>query len=197
MLFRSEKVVDINEKDPEKGLEAAKARLEAAGLPVTDENLFIAAACKDGNVDKGIDFLLGKGQVSVNKSANKPAAAPAASASGEYTVTVNGKKYSVKLDSDAKATVNGKAYDIAVKDGIDSAPAATGAGEAVNASLPGNVLRIETSEGASVAEGDVLLVLEAMKMEIEVKAPKAGTVQSILVAQGDKVVNGTPLVTIG
>ena len=56
---------------------------------------------------------------------------------------------------------------------------------------------IETSEGASVAEGDVLLVLEAMKMEIEVKAPKAGTVQSILVAQGDKVVNGTPLVTIG
>ena len=75
--------------------------------------------------------------------------------------------------------------------------AASGEGEAVNASLPGNVLRVETSVGASVAEGDVLLVLEAMKMEIEVKAPKAGTVQSILVAQGDKVVNGTPLVTIG
>ena len=89
-------------------------------------------------------------------------------------------------------------YDIAVKDGIDSAPAAaSGTGEAVNASLPGNVLRIETSEGASVAEGDVLLVLEAMKMEIEVKAPKAGTVQSVMVAVGDKVVNGTPLVTIG
>ena len=75
--------------------------------------------------------------------------------------------------------------------------AASGSGEEVKASLPGNVLRIETSEGASVAEGDVLLVLEAMKMEIEVKAPKAGTVQSVLVAQGDKVVNGTPLVTIG
>jgi len=199
MAPTTEKVVDINEKDPEKGLEAAKARLEAAGLPVTDENLFIAAACKDGNVDKGIDFLLGKGQVSVNKNAAKVAACQNnTSSTGEYTVTVNGKKYSVKLDGDTKATVNGKAYDIAVKDGIDSAPAtASGAGEAVNASLPGNVLRIETSEGASVAEGDVLLVLEAMKMEIEVKAPKAGTVQSILVAQGDKVVNGTPLVTIG
>ena len=198
MAPTTEKVVDINEKDPEKGLEAAKARLEAAGLPVTDENLFIAAACKDGNVDKGIDFLLGKGQVSVNKGVNKPAGSATPSSNGEYTVTVNGKKYSVKLDGDAKATVNGKAYDIAVKDGIDSAPAAsTGAGEAVNASLPGNVLRIETSVGASVAEGDVLLVLEAMKMEIEVKAPKAGTVQTILVAQGDKVVNGTPLVTIG
>ena len=143
--------------------------------------------------------MLGKGQVSVNKNAAKVAACQNnTSSTGEYTVTVNGKKYSVKLDSDAKATVNGKTYDIAVKDGIDSAPAAsTGAGEAVNASLPGNVLRVETSVGASVAEGDVLLVLEAMKMEIEVKAPKAGTVQSILVAQGDKVVNGTPLVTIG
>ena len=89
--------------------------------------------------------------------------------------------------------------DIAVKNGIESAGASSssGSGEEVKASLPGNVLRIETSEGANVAEGDVLLVLEAMKMEIEVKAPKAGTVQSVLVAPGDKVVNGSPLVTLG
>ena len=199
MAPTTEKVVDINEKDPEKGLKAAEERLKAAGLPVTDENLFIAAACKDGNVDKGIDFLLGKGQVSVNKTAAKVAACQNNTAStGEYTVTVNGKKYSVKLDSDKKATVNGKAYDIAVKDGIDSAPSAsTGAGEAVNASLPGAVFKVEVSEGDTVAEGDVLVVLEAMKMEIEVKAPKAGTVQSVMVAVGDKVVNGTPLVTLG
>ena len=58
-------------------------------------------------------------------------------------------------------------------------------------------MRIEASEGSSVEEGDVLLVLEAMKMEIEVKAPKAGTVQSILVSQGDKVVSGQALVTLG
>ena len=199
MAPTTEKVVDINEKDPEKGLKAAEERLKAAGLPVTDENLFIAAACKDGNVDKGIDFLLGKGQVSVNKNAAKVAACQNNAAStGEYTVTVNGKKYSVKLDGDKKATVNGKAFDIAVKDGIDSAPAAaSGAGESVNASLPGAVFKVEVSEGDTVAEGDVLVVLEAMKMEIEVKAPKAGTVQSVMVAVGDKVVNGTPLVTIG
>ena len=199
MVPTSEKVVDINEKDSEKGLKAAEERLKAAGLPVTDENLFIAAACKDGNVDKGIDFLLGKGQVSVNKNAAKVAACQNNTAStGEYTVTVNGKKYSVKLDSDKKATVNGKAYDIAVKDGIDSAPsAASGAGESVNASLPGAVFKVVVSEGDTVAEGDVLVVLEAMKMEIEVKAPKAGTVQSVMVAVGDKVVNGTPLVTLG
>ena len=93
----TEKVVDINEKDPEKGIEAAKKRLEEAGLPTTDENIFISAACKDGNVDKGIEFLLGKGQVSVNKSANKEAAPAAqASASGEYTIKVNGKNYAVR-----------------------------------------------------------------------------------------------------
>ena len=104
----TEKVVDLNDKDPEKGLKAAEARLVAAGLPVTDENLFIAAACKDGNVDKGIDFLLGKGQVSVNKSAQKAqAAAPAASNSNACTVTVNGKKYGVKFEN-GKAIVNGK-----------------------------------------------------------------------------------------
>lgn len=194
----TEKVVDINEKDPEKGIAAAKKRLEEAGLPTTDENIFISAACKDGNVDKGIEFLLGKGQVSVNKSANKEAAPAAqASASGEYTIKVNGKNYAVKLEGENKATVNGKTYDINVKAGIETKAAAAGDGEEVKAGLPGNVLRIEVSEGDEVAEGDVLLVVEAMKMETEIKSPKAGTVQSILVAQGDKVVSGQALVTLG
>ncbi len=198
MAPTTEKVVDINEKDPEKGLKAAEERLKAAGLPVTDENLFIAAACKDGNVDKGIDFLLGKGTVSVNKkSADAPAAAPAASSTGEYTIKVNGKNYAVKLEGD-KATVNGKAYDVNVKAGIETKSAASsGAGEEVKAGLPGNVLRVEVSEGDSVEEGDVLLVVEAMKMETEIKAPKAGTVSSVLVSQGDKVVTGQALVTLG
>ncbi|MCM1004004.1 MAG: hypothetical protein NC408_06655, partial [Candidatus Gastranaerophilales bacterium] len=198
MAPTTEKVVDINEKDPEKGLKAAEERLKAAGLPVTDENLFIAAACKDGNVDKGIDFLLGKGTVSVNKtSAKSEAPAAQASSTGEYTVKVNGKNYAVKLEGD-KATVNGKAYDVNVKAGIEAkASASAGEGEEVKAGLPGNVLRVEVSEGDSVEEGDVLLVVEAMKMETEVKAPKAGTVSQILVAQGDKVVTGQAMVVIG
>ena len=194
----TEKVVDINEKDPEKGIEAAKKRLEEAGLPTTDENIFISAACKDGNVDKGIEFLLGKGQVSVNKTANKEAAPAAqASSNGEYTVKVNGKNYAVKLEGD-KATVNGKAYDINVKAGIQQkASSGSAEGEEVKAALPGNVLRLEVEEGDEVAEGDVLLVVEAMKMETEVKSPKAGTVQAIEVAQGDKIITGQTLVVIG
>ena len=194
LMPTTEKVVDLNDKDPEKGLKAAEERLKAAGLPVTDENLFIAAACKDGNVDKGVDFLLGKGTVSVNKTAEKPAAV--SSDSNEYTVTVNGKKYAVAFNGD-KATVNGQAYDFDVKAGIEHAHAAAGSGEEVTAGVPGNVLRIEASEGDSVNEGDVILVLEAMKMEIEIKAPKAGTVQSILVTQGEKVVTGQALAVVG
>ena len=181
----TEKVVDLNDKDPSKGIEAATKRLVDAGLEVNDENIFISAACKD----KGIMFLQGHGVIGVRKNEAKKEASTVAGGN-EYTVKVNGKNYAVKLDGDKKATVNGKAYDIAVSEGISAAPAASGDGKPVEAPLPGNILRICVSEGDSVAEGDVILVVEAMKMETEIKAPEAGTVQSILVAQGDKVQTG-------
>ncbi len=194
----TEKVVDLNDKDPEKGLKAAEERLKAAGLPVTDENLFIAAACKDGNVDKGIDFLLGKGKVSVNKKSAAAAAAPVeAAADGGYTVSVNGKKYAVKVEGD-KAVVNGKSYDINVKAGMETASTSSaGEGTPIKTGLPGNVLRLLVSEGDSVAEGDVVAVIEAMKMETEIKSTVAGTVKSIDVEAGDKVQAGQVLVTVG
>ena len=197
MAPTTERVVDINDKDPEKGLAAAKARLEAAGLPVTDENLFISAACKDGNVDKGIEFLLGKGQVSVNKTTAQSAQATTATSADGYTVTLNGKKYAVKLDG-TKATVNGKSYDVAVSAGIEETKSTSSVeGKEVKVALPGNVLRIEVSQGEEVSEGDVLLVVEAMKMETEIKSPFSGTIQSIEVSQGDTVKNGQTLVVIG
>ena len=194
---KNEKVVDLNDKDPEKGVEAAKKRLQEAGLPLTEENIFISAACKDGNVDKGIEFLLGKGQVSVNKvSADKKEVATT-SADG-YTVTVNGKKYAVKLDG-SKATVNGKTYDIGVKAGVEeqAKTQSSGEGQEVKAALPGNVLRVEVSEGDEVAEGDVLLVIEAMKMETEIKSPVSGKISSVEVAQGDQIKTGQVLVVVG
>ncbi len=199
MAPTTEKVVDLNEKDPEKGLKAAEERLVAAGLPVTDENLFIAAACKDGNVDKGIDFLLGKGQVSVNKSAQTAQAAPvAASNSNACTVTVNGKKYGVKFEN-GKAIVNGKEYNVDVKDGIEetSASAATGEGTEVKAPMPGAVLRVLKSVGDSVEENEEIMVIEAMKMETPIKAPVAGTITSISVGQNDKIATGQVLATVG
>ena len=195
----TEKVVDLNEKDPEKGLKAAEKRLIAAGLPVTDENLFIAAACKDGNVDKGIDFLLGKGQGSVNKNAVKAQTSTSAAGSSDgCTVTVNGKKYAVKFQN-GKAVVNGKEYNVDVKDGIEevSSASASGEGTEVKAPMPGAVLRVLKSVGDTVDENEEILVIEAMKMETPIKAPVSGTITSLAVAQNDKIATGQVLATVG
>lgn len=191
----TEKVVDLNEKDPEKGLKAAEERLKAAGLPITDENLFIAAACKDANADKGIDFLLGKGKVLVNKGQKS-------SSSKNYkdgaTVTVNGKSYAVKLDGD-KAIVNGKSYDVSIAEGIKESASVSSSGEGsteIKAPLPGAILKVIARNGDTVEEGDVLILMEAMKMETEIKAPRAGRIGSVRVDVGATVNPGQVLVTL-
>ena len=191
----NELVVDLNDKDETKGIKAATKMLEDAGIEVTEENIFIAGACKE----KGIMFLQGKGTLGVRK--NEPnkacACADGESTNNGYTVTLNGKKYTVKLDG-TKATVNGKSYDVAVKAGIDESKSqSSGEGQDIKAALPGVVIRIEVQEGDEVAEGDVLLVIEAMKMETEIKSPAAGKVLSINVNQGEQVKNGQSLVTLG
>lgn len=79
-----------------------------------------------------------------------------------------------------------------------AAPAAAGlaAGTVVEAPMPGNVLKINVAQGQTVKEGDVLLVLEAMKMENEITATKSGTVAQIVTAKGAVVETGSPLVVI-
>ena len=78
-----------------------------------------------------------------------------------------------------------------------AAPAVTGTGEAVTAPMPGNILKVNAAVGQAVKEGDVLVVLEAMKMENEIMAPKAGTVTQVLVSKGSTVDTGAPMVVIG
>ncbi|MDP6502874.1 MAG: biotin/lipoyl-binding carrier protein, partial [Planctomycetota bacterium] len=77
------------------------------------------------------------------------------------------------------------------------APAAVGGGDPVPAPLAGNIWKVEVQPGQQVAEGDVIVILEAMKMEVQVSAPVAGTVQEIKVAKGDMVQTGDELATIG
>ncbi len=193
-------VIDLNEEDAQKpntkkGCAAARKLLEAAGLPTTDENIFIAASC----AEKGITFLKdpSKAPNGVRKNVAK-SDAPAATAGGkDFTVTINGTKYGVSL-GDTSATVNGTKYDFSVAAGLQTASApkaAPAGGEVFKAPMPGLVLRFTASEGDKVNEGDEVMVLEAMKMEMPMKASKAGVV-SFSVAQGDKVASGDPLFSI-
>jgi len=190
-------VIEINDADPAKSINTYRKALEERGLPVTDENIFIVAACGD----RGLLFLEGKGTVGIRKNgtAGSPAASNGPRPDG-YTVTVNGKVYSVAL-KDGKATVNGKDYNVSIADGIEqkTAAAAVPAGEAqsVTAPVPGVILRITASAGSEVKAGDELLVMEAMKMEMPIKAPQDGVVAEISVAQGDRVNTGDTLAMVG
>ena len=78
-----------------------------------------------------------------------------------------------------------------------AAPAVTGAGEAVTAPMPGAILKVNVTAGQAVKTGDVLCVLEAMKMENDITAPKDGTVTQVVTSKGASVSTGDPLVVIG
>jgi pyruvate carboxylase subunit B len=189
--------LELNDADPKKGRAAAKARCEQEGIETTDENVFIVATCQD----KGVAYLKGTAEVGVrkvDKSAAAGGAAPAAaSESGSYSVSVGGKSYQVAINGDT-ATVNGKPIQVSAQAaGAASAATPTGATTDVVAPMPGRVIRVVLGPGSVCAEGDAILVIEAMKMEMDVTAPVAGSVASVDVAAGDQVATGDVLATVG
>ncbi len=213
----TERCIDINERDPKKGKTAAIEMLKKENLPVTDENIFIAATCKE----KGILYLTGKAKVNGVRlkseekkelekklAAAAPAPAPVAKeAVNAYTVTVNNQPYAVQLEG-SQAIVNGVAYSIDVKEGISAAPVVAvpaaavvqaGPSQPVNvkAPMPGLVLRIEAKVGDVVKQNQLLMVMEAMKMENEIFAPVAGTIKEIRVKQGEQLSADDVLLVIG
>ena len=119
-----------------------------------------------------------------------------------YTITVNGTPYNVTVEDAngsaapvAAAPVPAAAPASAPAPAPAAAPAAAGS-VSVDAPMPGNILDIKVSNGASVKAGDVLLILEAMKMENEIVAPQDGTVASVNVNKGDTVEAGQTLVSL-
>lgn len=190
----TENPLDINDRNPKKGVAVCKKMLEETGLPVNDENIFIAASCGD----KGILFLQGKATLGIKKNApSTEKKEEKKDAPNGYVVNVNGKDYSVKLNGNT-ATVNGTNYNVSVKEGATeaAAPVATGEGKAVTAPMPGLVLRITAKVGDVVKEGQNILVMESMKMETPINATTAGTITSIGVVQGQQVKSGAVLATI-
>ncbi len=188
-------VLEINDADPKKGRKAAEARLAEAGLPITDENVFISASC----LEKGILFLKDPAKAPLGVRFTKDVAPKAAGKPGPCTVTVNGKAYGIELKGD-KAIVNGKEIAFSVADGIQAAaaPAAPSASATpIKAPVPGSVLRVDAPVGTEVKKGDTVVTLDVMKQETPVAAPCDGKVTSITVAQADKVATDDVLGTIG
>ncbi|HGA6953189.1 TPA: biotin/lipoyl-containing protein, partial [Salmonella enterica subsp. enterica serovar Saintpaul] len=121
--------------------------------------------------------------------AEKPAA------SGIYTVEVEGKAFVVKVSDGGDISQLTAAVPAASSAPVQAA-APAGAGTPVTAPLAGNIWKVIATEGQTVAEGDVLLILEAMKMETEIRAAQAGTVRGIAVKSGDAVTVGDTLMTL-
>ena len=126
----------------------------------------------------------------------------------KYKVTLNNRTYEVEVEAGQAMLVDEyESYAPAPAAAPAPAPAAPAAapaaaspalaaGEVVKSPMPGNILKINVTVGQKVNEGDTLLVLEAMKMENEVAAPRSGTVAQIIVSKGAVVETGAPLVVI-
>ena len=131
----------------------------------------------------------------------------------KYKVTLNGRTYEVEVEA-GKAMLLAEYEAVAPSAPAAHAPAAPAAaaapvpptapapaelatGTSVNAPMPGNILKVNVSVGQAVKEGEILVILEAMKMENEIMAPKAGTVKQVLVSKGSSVSTDAPLVVIG
>nr|WP_314069150.1 biotin/lipoyl-containing protein [uncultured Campylobacter sp.] len=191
--------VDIADADESKSVAYAQKILREQGIEPSEENIFIALACKE----KGIAFLKGEGKVMSRKKEDvAPSASHQSSISknGKFDIKINGKIYSVEF-AGQNVLVNGDRYDVSFDTSAPAKPQPQGsAGEQptanarsgtddndIKATLPSNVFKILIKEGDAVKAGQNVIVLEAMKMEINIESPRDGVIDKILVAQGDTV----------
>lgn len=128
----------------------------------------------------------------------------------KYKVTLNGKTYEVEVEHgkavlldeyEALAPAPAAAAPTAAPAAPASAPALVtpvdlAAGETIAAPMPGNIIRVDVKQGDTVKSGQILVILEAMKMENEIVAPKDGTVVQVVTSKGSVVDTGAPLVVI-
>lgn len=166
--------IDLADKDESKSLAYIKTLLEKEGLETSEENLFIAGACKE----KGIAFLKGEAKVNVRKLSTMPK--PISAEENKFTVSVNGNKYHVELHAGFDKDVNVK--------NVQKIPHNESVSEnAIQAGISGNVFKILIKENDEIKKGQTIMILEAMKMEIEVQAQKDGIIGQICVEVGDAV----------
>jgi pyruvate carboxylase subunit B len=195
----TEATVDINDRT-KPGKAALTKHLQEQKVAVTDENIFILAMCGE----KGIDFLKGTKPLMIRyNEPHKDTPAPMKNVSGpaSYTVTVNGKPYHVTVnESGAAPSVVPAPAPAAPAPAPAPAPAAAPAavkGASVKSPMPGTVFKVLVKVGDTVKPMQNVVIIEAMKMEIEIKSDRAGTVTGVFATVGASVQTGQPLIAIG
>ena len=187
--------LDIADKDENKKISVWKKRLEEEGIETTEENIFIAAACDE----KGINFLKGDSPLNIRKNENENTQGEnsMSNATGNYTVVVDGQKFNVSIaqgDADIQVT------PVSSNNEVSSSNAnTTSSGEEseVPATVNGNVWKILVNVGDTVEEGQKIMILEAMKMEIDITAVASGKIKEIVVTPNESVEEGQVLALIG
>ncbi|HEF2802712.1 TPA: biotin attachment protein [Campylobacter jejuni] len=186
----TELAINIADKDKSKSIAYTKTLLEKEGIETSEENIFIAAACKE----KGIAFLKGEAKVNIRKLASMPK--PMSVDENKFTVAVNGNKYHVEVSYGFDKDVNVKSVKKVEENKNIISSNSTSSVDAENeilAGISGNVFKIYVNEGEEVKSGQAIMVLEAMKMEIEVNAPKDGIILELCIKIGDTVNEGEVL----
>ncbi|EAJ5922567.1 biotin attachment protein [Campylobacter jejuni] len=186
----TELAINIADKDESKSIAYTKTLLEKEGIETSEENIFIAAACKE----KGIAFLKGEAKVNIRKLASMPK--PMSVDENKFTVAVNGNKYHVEVSYGFDKDVNVKSVKKVEENKNIISSNSTSSVDAENeilAGISGNVFKIYVNEGEEVKSGQAIMVLEAMKMEIEVNAPKDGIILELCIKIGDTVNKGEVL----
>ncbi|HEF6247045.1 TPA: biotin attachment protein [Campylobacter jejuni] len=186
----TELAINIADKDESKSIAYTKTLLEKEGIETSEENIFIAAACKE----KGVAFLKGEAKVNVRKLASIPK--PMSVDENKFTVAVNGNKYHVEVSYGFDKDVNVKSVKKVEENKNIISSNSTSSVDAENeilAGISGNVFKIYVNEGEEVKSGQAIMVLEAMKMEIEVNAPKDGIISELCIKIGDTVNEGEVL----
>ncbi|MBQ3117584.1 MAG: biotin attachment protein [Alphaproteobacteria bacterium] len=192
-----ESVLSINDKNEKKSRSYYTKQLENAGLPITDENVFIVAACGD----KGIAFLQGKGKIGVRYK-EKEVSKTKAGDTGTYNITLNGEVFKVELNG-STAVVNGETFnisDISTVQNIAVTPknstslsqtsASIEGGSVIKAPTPGTITKVLVQVGQQVQADTDICIVEVMKMETFVKAGTTGTIKEINVQPGTQVTAG-------
>ncbi len=206
-----ENPLDIADRDEKKSIKYWKNVLEENSLETTEENIFIAASC----AEKGIEFLKGEAKVNVRKNVVDPdekepaKAEEAPSDVSTYTIMLDGESYEVQVASGTGAQVVstlGKVEVAGIKKAEPAeekeepaktqAEAPTAGGTVVNAPVNGVVFKILCSVGDKVEPTQTVIILESMKMEIDVKAGVGGTLTSINVTKGQNVEEGNTIFVV-